>query len=205
MFARYLPLQDLGKLQGLADEYTACYEYHGQKATYSRQNIELFRQLVLKGLNDHDPDQALALFKRIYDKEQMRFSASEQEILTGGIVKMEILFIKDEEYDELYEKCVSLFKGSNIAKAAFFNNIEIVDGKADKGLAIKEFCDLRGIREEEVAVAGDSLNDVGMFELFKNSYCVENGKMEARAAARHLCGKSYEDGVALLLEKIVEK
>ena len=88
---------------------------------------------------------------------------------------------------------------------SFLNNIEITSKESDKGKTVKEYCRLKGIKEDEVAVIGDSINDISMFRLFENSYCVRSGQLEAKKAAKHIIDGNDELGVAKLMHKVCDQ
>jgi len=71
--------------------------------------------------------------------------------------------------------------------------IEVTSKGCSKGEAIVEFCDLKGIDKSEVAVVGDSGNDISMFKLFfENSFCMEHGPESVHKYAKYTIFK-FED------------
>ena len=55
-----------------------------------------------------------------------------------------------------------------------------------------------------MVVIGDSINDISMFRLFENSYCVKNGQQEAQKAAKHIIGSNDDLCVAKLVHKVCD-
>lgn len=53
----------------------------------------------------------------------------------------------------------------------------------NKASGAKALIDHLGYRPDEVAFFGDSMNDISLFELFENSFCVECGAKEAKDKA----------------------
>lgn len=71
--------------------------------------------------------------------------------------------------------------------------IEVTSSGSSKGEAIKEFCELKGINKDEVAVVGDSGNDITMFKEFpENSFCMEHGPETVHKYAKYTIVK-FED------------
>ena len=58
---------------------------------------------------------------------------------------------------------------------------------------------------KDVAVFGDSPNDVSMFEVAGISVAVDNAVGEVKALATHKTAANYEDGVALALDDLFGK
>lgn len=76
--------------------------------------------------------------------------------------------------------------------------IDIASDGISKGLAIKYICDKYEINPNEVAVIGDSFNDLSMFELFENSFVLAHAKEEVK---KH--GKYIIEDVATAIDLII--
>lgn len=61
------------------------------------------------------------------------------------------------------------------------------------------------ILPEETAAFGNTENDVPLLRLAGASYAVANAEPEAKAAAKYICGSNEEDGVADILEGLVQQ
>lgn len=71
-----------------------------------------------------------------------------------------------------------------------------------KGEAVRYMADHLGISLDEVAVFGDSENDLGMLEAVPNSVAVSNADTVVAQAARWHIGASADDAVAAAMEDI---
>ena len=60
---------------------------------------------------------------------------------------------------------------------------------------LQETIDGLNIKEDDVAVYGDSGNDLVMLEAFKNSYAPKNASKEAKIKAGHIIGPYDEYSV----------
>lgn len=74
----------------------------------------------------------------------------------------------------------------------------------DKGSAVVVLARELGVRLDEVAVFGDSENDLPMLRAAPNSVAVANASAEAHAVARWHIGPSGDDAVASALEDIAQ-
>ena len=61
------------------------------------------------------------------------------------------------------------------------------------------------IAKEEVAVFGDGLNDLSMFELFPNSYAPANAEPEIRKRAKEVIPSNNDDGVGKKIFELLYK
>lgn len=65
------------------------------------------------------------------------------------------------------------------------NALEISAIGTNKAEALKEFIKENGIKPEEVAVIGDSGNDIVMFEAFENSFVMDHAEPHVACYAKH--------------------
>ncbi len=84
-------------------------------------------------------------------------------------------------------------------------NLEITRKGVNKALGVKEFCSIKGYSMDEIAVIGDSGNDIQMLSLTNNSYAVANAVSSAKLAAKHSAPANTENGVAWVLNEIINK
>lgn len=84
-------------------------------------------------------------------------------------------------------------------------NLEITNAGVNKACGIKELCRIMGYSMDEIAVIGDSGNDIQMLSLTNNSYTVANAVPKAKLTAKHSAPSNTENGVAWVLNKIVKE
>ena len=82
------------------------------------------------------------------------------------------------------------------------DNVELNSQTASKGRGLSVLCGKLGIRAEETAVVGDSINDISMFEFAGCSVVMGNGENCLKAMARYETDTCWEDGAAKAIEKI---
>lgn len=83
-------------------------------------------------------------------------------------------------------------------------NLEITNPGVNKAKGIEELCRIMGYSMDEIAVIGDSGNDIDMLSLTKNSYAVDNAVEKAKLAAKHHAPSNTNNGVAWVLNKIIK-
>jgi len=64
-----------------------------------------------------------------------------------------------------------------------------------KGIAINKFKEVLNVKDHEIVVFGDNLNDCNMFEVADRSYAVENAKEELKKIATGVIGTNAQDAV----------
>lgn len=118
--------------------------------------------------------------------------------------------VKIEAFDRYEQKVIEAKKYlppiQGIAHlSSFVDNVEVTDKTAQKGLILDEVIRDLGISRDEVAVFGDGFNDITMFEIFPESYAMENGEEEIKKMAKYIAPDCNDEGVAKMIEKILEK
>ena len=78
--------------------------------------------------------------------------------------------------------------------------VDIGPLESSKGISIMELCQKYGITENNLIVAGDSENDIPMFEITKHSYCINHAEPEVLMRASKVI-----ESVAELIEMELEK
>jgi len=92
--------------------------------------------------------------------------------------------------DDFLEK----MKASSV-KYQFYSYMSIYPQKTNKGVGCKILLDHLEVEPTECACVGDSLNDMEMFELIEESYCVGNGREELKKIAKEVIGNAEDDAV----------
>lgn len=75
---------------------------------------------------------------------------------------------------------------------------------ADKGTALRRLCFHLGITPAEVLAFGDELNDLPLFQEAGHGVAVGNARPELKVLARRIAPPIYEDGVAVVLEDVLQ-
>ena len=84
-------------------------------------------------------------------------------------------------------------------------NLEINPHGVSKAAALREVCARLGLEMGAVAAVGDSLNDVEMIKSAGFGVAMGNAQPAVKSAARWVTATNDEDGVALMIRKILEE
>ncbi len=79
------------------------------------------------------------------------------------------------------------------------NALEISALGTNKGVALEKYCKDNGFNKDEVIVAGDSGNDIFMFNKFENSFAMANAPKYVKEEAKYVIKRVYE------IEKYIRK
>lgn len=82
--------------------------------------------------------------------------------------------------------------------------LEISAHQVTKASTLAVFAAERGIGAEEVVAFGDMPNDLPMLEWAGTAYAMANAHPSVRAVAAHVAGSNDQDGVAEVIERLLE-
>lgn len=88
--------------------------------------------------------------------------------------------------------------------SSFYDNIEVTDIKAQKGIILSKVAQKMNIKKEEVIVLGDSFNDFSMFSEFPISFAMGNAIPEIKEIAKYITETNDNSGVAAAIYKALE-
>ena len=88
--------------------------------------------------------------------------------------------------------------------ASASNNIEINRKGINKATGLAEVTDLLGIKPSEVVTIGDGLNDLAMIQWAGFGVAMNNAVEIVKKAADYVTGSNDEDGVAQMIQLILE-
>ncbi|TJY41369.1 HAD family phosphatase [Cohnella pontilimi] len=83
------------------------------------------------------------------------------------------------------------------------NFIDVQHPQSTKGKALEKLTGLRGIPREQVLAIGNYYNDIGMLVFAGHGVAMENSPAEVKAEADEVTLSNNEDGVAVVLERLV--
>lgn len=87
--------------------------------------------------------------------------------------------------------------------SSFEDNVEVTDENAQKGYILEEVIKLKGLKKEEVAVVGDGMNDLSMFECFSYSYAPSNADPYIASLAYKGVSACVDDGFSEAVDDIL--
>lgn len=131
---------------------------------------------------------------------------SVEEMMKKNLVfhKMIVFHLDKEKNERNRELLIKEFPELSIV-SSYPENIEINHKAAQKGYGLEQVIKKMNLSKEEVAVFGDGLNDLSMFDLFPNSYAPINAEADVKKKAKEIIPSNNEDGVGKKINEIVYK
>ena len=125
------------------------------------------------------------------------FAVLEQEAI------YKVLFRCVEPEDRIYYKELFRQLPGIALTSSWSDNYEICAEGVNKGRAIQDYAESRGIAREEIISFGDNINDVEMIRYAGMGVAVANAEQELLDAADVITESNEEDGVAKAIQRYV--
>jgi Cof subfamily protein (haloacid dehalogenase superfamily) len=125
------------------------------------------------------------------------------ELITGPVTKL-LVRHPALPFEEVAERAREAVGDDAVATWAGLRLVEISAAGVTKAFALERLCRRLGIAAAEVVAVGDMPNDLAMLEWAGTAVAVANATPEVLAAADEVTAANVDDGVALLLERILD-
>lgn len=87
--------------------------------------------------------------------------------------------------------------------SSFDDNVEVTNDEAQKGYILKKVAKLKQLQTDEIAVLGDGMNDLSLFEEFQYSFAPMNAEEKIKSLAYQVVADCQEDGFAEAIDVII--
>jgi Cof subfamily protein (haloacid dehalogenase superfamily) len=124
------------------------------------------------------------------------------ELITGPVTKL-LVRHPALPFEEVAERARRAIGEDAVATWAGLRLVEISAAGVTKAFALERLCRRFGIAASEVVAVGDQSNDLAMLDWAGTGVAVANAAQEVLDAADEVTAANTEDGVALLLERIL--
>lgn len=117
------------------------------------------------------------------------------------IIKVEVFSLDNTIIPSIKEKLKDIPHISYLS--SFDDNVEITDEFAQKGLILERVAKMKGLAHDQIAVIGDGMNDITMFQHFNYSFATNNGEKEIKRLAYQVVADCKDDGFSEAIETIL--
>ena len=214
------------KILGLDKEKIATIGFQGALVSDSQGNI-LHHQTIdyLEAYDIIKLSEDLGVYSHIYDDKNLYVARPEPVnieyceitdiemkvvgklsdfILKNKFSPTKMMWVIQPKDTEKYE---TLMKDRLKTSHCFMSSdtyLEFIAKDSSKGNAIKVACDILGIDLDDCIALGDQMNDLSMINTAGVGIAMANSRQEVLDKADYVTKSNNEDGVALVLEKIIE-
>jgi Cof subfamily protein (haloacid dehalogenase superfamily) len=125
------------------------------------------------------------------------------ELIRGPVSKL-LVRHPTMAFAEVAERARQAVGDDAVATWAGLRLVEISAAGVTKAFALERLCRRLGIAADEVVAVGDMPNDLAMLDWAGTAVAVANATQEVLDAADEVTAANVDDGVALLLERILQ-
>ena len=142
------------------------------------------------------------IFRNVFLSKTNRKVNFMKHVAAGG--QFTSIFIYSEDQEKLKKLKVKLMEveGIEITSSAY-DNLEVLDEKSTKGIALKKLSESMGIPPEEIIAVGDHLNDLSMIEFAGLGVAMGNSDEEVLRVADWVTKTNEDEGFSYLVRKKV--
>ena len=173
----------------------------------NEENVKLnmgYRMLCLDRTHTLTLEDAIEQGKTSHFMNILTRNDSVEEMLAKNLeIRKIIVFNPDTEMNTRNRELLIKEFPELAILSSYPENIEINAATAQKGFGLQQAIRKMEISEEEVAVFGDGLNDISMFELFPNSYAPANADYEVKKQAKEVIPSNNDDGVGKKINELL--
>jgi hydroxymethylpyrimidine pyrophosphatase-like HAD family hydrolase len=124
------------------------------------------------------------------------------ELISGPVTKL-LVRHPTLPFPEVAERAREAVGDDAVVTWAGLRVVEISAAGVTKAFALERLCRSLGVAAEEVVAVGDMPNDLAMLAWAGTAVAVANAAQEVLEAADEVTAANVDDGVALLLERIL--
>lgn len=167
------------------------FEYQTFDEIYTTGDEETFTKIYMQNQRMRNRAVQKNMAKNL---RKYHFQCDSFDILSKDIYKVNLHYTHEEMYQEI-EELANHYADKIVNAPSVTSLAEITGFGVTKGNAVKELADFLHIRDEDVYVYGDGLNDLSMLKRFEHSYCPSTGTVQAKEAASYQIGPYDEYSV----------
>lgn len=191
-----LAQQTLEDIVELVQYYPVGYEFFIQGKAFA--NRAYLADPALYGA-DLMSNRYLTTTRAPFDDVRSFITAHRNTIDSMGISLADMV-LKKQLWQRLEHEIEGIYVTSSVPRL-----LEVADARAGKGPAVAAILERLDLDATGLVAFGDADNDLGMIELAGMGVCMENGEAHLKAAADFIAPRHDQDGVAIVLEKLLKE
>lgn len=191
-----LAQQTLEDIVELVQYYPVGYEFFIQGKAFA--NRAYLADPALYGA-DFMSNRYLTTTRAPFDDVRSFITAHRNTIDSMGLSLADMV-LKKQLWQRLEHEIEGIYVTSSVPRL-----LEVADARAGKGPAVAAILERLDLDATGLVAFGDADNDLGMIELAGMGVCMENGEAHLKAAADFIAPRHDQDGVAIVLEKLLKE
>ena len=179
LFQDFFKNEHLKEVCGIMDKHEVDYMIFTTDGFYTTKDPKIVREKFVERITAIKGEEYGYIFATSKDKpcnNLVQIEDMDKFVAEKHVLKVEGFHINENPVENVKKELEKFTDLSHLSTGK--NNVEVTNLTATKGIALKKYCEMYHIHEDEVMVIGDSHNDLSMFEHFKYSYAPSNSTKE---------------------------
>ncbi len=179
LFQDFFKNEHLKEVCGIMDKHEVDYMIFTTDGFYTTKDPKIVREKFVERITAIKGEEYGYIFATSKDKpcnNLVQIEDMDKFVAEKHVLKVEGFHINENPVENVKKELEKFTDLSHLSTGK--NNVEVTNLTATKGIALKKYCEMYHIHEDEVMVIGDSHNDLSMFENFKYSYAPSNSTKE---------------------------
>lgn len=179
LFQDFFKNEHLKEVCGIMDKHEVDYMIFTTDGFYTTKDPKIVREKFVERITAIKGEEYGYIFATSKDKpcnNLVQIEDMDKFVAEKHVLKVEGFHINEDPVENVKKELEKFTDLSHLSTGK--NNVEVTNLTATKGIALKKYCEMYHIHEDEVMVIGDSHNDLSMFEHFKYSYAPSNSTKE---------------------------
>ncbi len=179
LFQDFFKNEHLKEVCGIMDKHEVDYMIFTTDGFYTTKDPKIVREKFVERITAIKGEEYGYIFATSKDKpcnNLVQIEDMDKFVAEKHVLKVEGFHINEDPVENVKKELEKFTGLSHLSTGK--NNVEVTNLTATKGIALKKYCEMYHIHEDEVMVIGDSHNDLSMFEHFKYSYAPSNSTKE---------------------------
>ncbi len=197
LFQDFFKNEHLKEVCGIMDKHEVDYMIFATDGFYTTKDPKVVRENFITRITAIKGEEYGHIFATHQDKpcnNLVQIQDIDAFVLEKHVLKVEGFHIDSEPVESVKKELEKFTDLSHLSTGK--NNVEVTNLTATKGIALKKYCEMYHIHDDEVMVIGDSHNDLSMFDNFKYSYAPSNSTKEILDKAYKVVCSCDEHAVA---------
>lgn len=190
LFQDFFKNEHLKEVCGIMDKHEVDYMIFATEGFYTTKDPSIVREKFIERITAIKGEEYGYIFATSKDKpcnNLVQIEDMDEFVAKNHVLKVEGFHIDEDPVEQVKIELEKFTDLSHLSTGK--NNVEVTNLTATKGIALKKYCEMNHIHEDEVMVLGDSHNDLSMFDYFKYSYAPSNSTKEILDKAyKVVCG-----------------
>ncbi len=202
-----LEISDAKEISDYLNHKGIYYEVYTNQGVYIKdyeQGLQLVMNIFASAHPHFNKEQFLEEAKERIRKGKIRIVDDYSPLFVDPSIEILKFIVFSLDVEKLDQVDQGLKQWNIAVSSSGYDNLEITNIKAQKGIALESFVQSKGIKLKETLAIGDSYNDLSMFSKVGLAVAMGNANAEVKGKCHQITGTNEENGVAMAIQQVLQ-